>query len=523
MNVSALLAANGRKYPEKPALISGEVTVTFSQWNETANLWACKLRELGIQEGDRVVMLMPNCPEFGLFYMAVIRCKAIIVPINARSTQEEVRYVCDNAQAKGLLVHEMLVPAVHDLIEQKTQLVAVKTGKSMGQWHGLGDWSGEEDLSNKMKALSIDPELAWATEDSEVSILYTSGTTGRPKGTLFTHRSLLAVAKMMAIELSISHRSRILQLMPLSHSAPLHLFFIPGLMLGATQVTALAFSPELLLSLVQEHRITHFFGAPVAYLLTMKHPDFQQYDLSSIRYWIYGGAPLSAELAAGLEAAYGRDKLASVYGLTEAGPTGMCLLHAEHPDKVGSVGNRGVLFAEVEVVKEDGSAVAAGEAGEVRVRGEGSMKGYYGNPEATRETLRDGWVYTGDIARLDEDGFIWIIDRKKDVLITGGVNVYPKEIELELERHPAIQEVAVVGLPHREWGETVTACLVLRPDADPAHDWLAEVRDFLAGRLADYKLPRQVRILPSLPRNTSGKVLKHVLRDIDTQKGVEQP
>lgn len=149
------------------------------------------------------------------------------------------------------------------------------------------------------------------------------------------------------------------------------------------------------------------------------------------------------------------------------------------------------------------------------------MKGYYNTPEATIETLRDGWIYTGDIGRFDEDGFLWIIDRKKDVMITGGINVYPKEIEQLLERHPAIAEVAVVGLPHPEWGETVTAYLVLRPDVDANRDWLAEVRGFLSGHLADYKLPRQVAVIPQLPRNTSGKVLKHVLRDSTSEKEVE--
>ncbi|WP_312111314.1 class I adenylate-forming enzyme family protein [Brevibacillus reuszeri] len=521
MNVSALLAANGRKFPNKPALIAGEDEVSFSLWDDMANRWACHLREQGVAFGDRVILMMPNCLEFAFMYIAVIRCGAIVVPINARSTQEEVRYICEHAQATALVVHEALVPAVNELVEENGKIVAIKTGKSQGEWVGTADWSLEEITSDKLAVHAIDPEANWATEDTEVSILYTSGTTGRPKGVLFTHRSLLTVAKMMSIEMGMTHRSRVLQLMPLSHSAPLHLFFIPALMLGATQVSALTFSPELLLSLVQKHKITHFFGAPVAYLLTMKHPAFSQFDLSSVECWIYGGAPLSKEMAEHMEQAYGRDKLACVYGLTEAGPTGTCLFHREHPDKVGSIGNRSVLFAEIEVVNESGEKTAAGEGGEIRVRGEGTMKSYYNNPEATSETLRDGWIYTGDIGRMDEDGFLWIVDRKKDVMITGGINVYPKEIELQLERHPAIQEVAVVGLPHPEWGETITAYVVLRPDTEGKNDWNQEIRDFLGGRLADYKLPRQVVVLPALPRNSSGKILKHSLRDTHSLQGVE--
>lgn len=521
MNVSALLAANGRKYPDKPALIAGEVQVSFSQWDMISNQWACHLRDLGIAQGDRVVMLMPNCPEFALIYMAVIRSGALVVPINARSTQEEVRHICEHSGAKALFVHDALVPIVNEWIEQGSPLIAIKTGGGQGKWLGTADWDASPFSSEKMNALSSESYMLTMQEDSEVSILYTSGTTGRPKGVLYTHRSLLTVAKMMSIELAMTHRSRILHLMPLSHSAPLHLFFIAGLMLGATQVMALTFSPQLLLDLVQQHRITHFFGAPVAYLLTMKHPEFPSYDLSSIEFWMYGGAPLSKEMATLIEQAYGRDRLACVYGLTEAGPTGMCLKHREYPDKIGSIGNRGVLFAEVEVVDEAGKLCVAGEAGEIRLRGDGTMKGYYNHPQATAETIRDGWVYTGDIARMDEDGFIWVIDRKKDVMITGGVNVYPKEIEQLLERHPAIGEVAVVGLPHPEWGETVTAYLVPKPDVDANPDWLEDIRGFLRAHLAEYKLPRQVNIVPALPRNTSGKILKHVLRDVSIQKEVE--
>jgi acyl-CoA synthetase (AMP-forming)/AMP-acid ligase II len=518
VNISALLAANGRKYADKPALIDGGRHVTFGQWNHLANHWACRLREYGVNQGDRVVLLMPNCVEFAVMYVAVMRCGGIVVPINARSSREEVQYILEHSGAKGIVAHEMLVPGIRDLPDTNSSLIALKTGESESGWIGMHD-SQEFDLLTKMKALSIDPELPGVTEDSEVSMLYTSGTTGRPKGVLFTHRSLFTVANMISIELSLDHRSRVLQLMPLSHSAPLHLFFVPSMMTGATQILASTFSPELLLQLTQEQRVTHFFGAPVAYLLTMKHPDFFRYDLSSVRYWMYGGAPLSREMAAQMEKYFGREKLACLYGLTEAGPTGTCLLHAEHPDKVGSVGNRGVLFAEVCVVDEDGKQVPPGATGEVWIRGEGTMKGYYNNPEATAETLRDGWVCTGDIARLDEDGFLWIIDRKKDIIISGGVNVYPKEIELELERHPAVQEVSVVGVPHPEWGETIKAYLVLKPEVDRNGDWLAEIRRFLQGRMADYKLPRLVECIDALPRNLSGKILKHVLRAQESRKG----
>ncbi|MBO8164404.1 MAG: AMP-binding protein [Brevibacillus sp.] len=522
MNLSALLAANGRKHGEKEALVAGERRLSYREWNEQANFWAVQLRKLGVGRGDKVVLMMPNCLEFAVMFFAIMRSGAIVIPIHARSTAEDVLYICHRVQARGLVVHDQLFPTVESL-PKKTGLAAlVKTGGSSGEWLGMDERTPQQ-CWDEMKALSVDPDLPEVGEDDEVSILFTSGTTGRPKGVQFTHRNLLTVAKMMVIEMQMNHQSRILQLMPLSHSAPLHLFFVSGMMVAATQVLAPSFSPELLLQLTQKERITHFFGAPVAYLLTMKHPDFARSDLTSVRCWIYGGAPLSKAMAELVEQAYGREKLVCVYGLTEAGPTGTCLRHAEHPEKAGSIG-RPVLFTEVEVVDEEGKPVPVGQPGELRIKSEGSMKGYVDDWQATQETLRDGWVLSGDIGFVDEDGFFWVIDRKKNVIISGGVNVYPKEVEMELERHPAVREAAVVGVPHPEWGETVKAYLVLTEEARQSGetDWLDEVRRFLSGKVADYKLPRLVECLDALPRNASGKVLKQALRQPVGESGGER-
>ncbi|MGE5701566.1 MAG: class I adenylate-forming enzyme family protein [Clostridia bacterium] len=519
MNLSRHLAMQGRKYPDKEALIAaGGSRVTFKEWNEQANLWAARLRQAGIAAGDRVVLMMPNCVEFAVMYFAIMRSGAIVVPINARSTEEDVAYICSHSQASGIIVHELLWSGIARVADERAFSIALKTGTSSGKWSGMADWVDEADL---LKAFSVDAELPGIEEDDEVSMLYTSGTTGRPKGVLFTHRNLLSVSTMIAIEFEINRQSRILHLMPLSHSAPLHLFFVTGVLVGAAQVLAPTFSPELLLGLTQQERITHFFGAPVAYLLTMKHPEFASYDLSSVRYWCYGGAPLSKEMASLMENGFGRDKLACVYGLTEAGPTGTCLRHRDHADKAGSIGQP-VLFVELEIVDERGLPVTIGEPGEIRLRSDGTMKGYYRNPEATAEAMIDGWLYSGDIATQDEDGFLYLIDRKKDIIITGGVNVYPKEVELQLERHPAIQEVAVIGVPHPEWGETVKAFLVRKPGAEPADgaaDWLEDIRAFLSGKVADYKLPRLAEAIDALPRNASGKILKSVLRDQSNLQG----
>lgn len=348
-----------------------------------------------------------------------------------------------------------------------------------------------------------------------MDILYTSGTTGRPKGVRFSHRNLLTVGTMIAIEFGVNRESRILHMMPLSHSAPLHLMFVSAFIVGASHVFHPAFAPDLFLRLAEQERITHFFGAPVAYLLSMQDPTFNQRDLSSAKYWLYGGAPLSKTQADAIAEGFGKDKLVSVYGLTEAGPSGTLMHHQDHHEKSGSIGRRGALFTEIEIVDEKDQLCPIGQLGEIRLRGEGTMLGYLNRPEEMAQTLKNGWVYSGDLAYQDEDGFFWIVDRKKDVIITGGINVYPKEVEDALSTHPEVQEAAVVGVPHKVWGETVKACLVPKSGTKQLDQkaWLQEIRCFLKGKIAEYKIPRRIEILTELPRNASGKILKQLLKE----------
>src|SRR5699024_210249 len=347
------------------------------------------------------------------------------------------------------------------------------------------------------------------TEDDEASILYTSGTTGKPKGVVFTYRSILTVAVTICVEMSMKPESRVLHMMPLSHSAPLHLFMIAGTYVGATHVVVPTFTPGLLLETVSNEKTTHLFGAPVAYLASAKHPEIGAYDLSSMEYWVYGGAPLSKEEVIFVKEKFATDKLMCVYGLTEAGPNGTLLGFSDHDEKAGSIGNRGALNCEIRLVNENGEDVEQGNVGEIVLKGEGNMKAYYKEPEKTNQALKDGWLYTGDMAKQDEDGFYWVVDRKKDIIISGGVNVYPLEIENELLKHPHVSDVAVIGVPNPDWGETVKAFVVYEGDAGG----LAEsCQEFLAGKIADYKIPKLYEQMEALPRNATGKLLKHHLR-----------
>lgn len=516
MNLSTLLSMNANKYPDKEALVFGEQRFTYKQWHEQADHLAGHLQQKGITRGNKVVLMMPNVPDFAILYLAIVRAGGVAVPINARFSVEEVAYILEDCQAKGMIVHEQLYPSVAPLSKRLPSCLYVKTGKAEQAWEGLEDWKASCVAGEGPR---FDPNAL--TEEDEVDILYTSGTTGRPKGVRFSHRNVLTVGTMIAVEFSVNEDSRLLHMMPLSHSAPLHLMFGAGFIVGAAHVFHPTFTPADFLRLAERERITHFFGAPVAYLLSMQAPTFEQTDLSSAKYWIYGGASLSKTQADAIANRFGREKLACVYGLTEAGPSGTLLFHQRDYHKSGSIGKRGALFTEIEVVDERGQRCHVGQVGEIRLRGEGTMLGYLNRPQETAQTVRDGWVYSGDLAYRDEEGFFWIVDRKKDVIISGGVNVYPKEVEDVLVTHPEIREVAVVGVPHDVWGETVKACLVPEPGT-PTRElatWVHDIRHFLQGKIAAYKMPRVVALFDELPRNASGKILKKRLKEAVTVEG----
>ncbi|WP_373895446.1 class I adenylate-forming enzyme family protein [Virgibacillus sp. CBA3643] len=500
MNISKLLAHQASKNPDHEGIVTDSERITYAMWNSHVNQLADSFRKLGVAKGDKVVLHMPNTKEFLYTYFAVQRLGAIIVPINAKLVHQEVMYIVKQSDAQVFVTHDALFEQVKDL-PQELDLLYIKTGREMKNWHTF------EDLLKEGSPEEISCELM---EGDEASILYTSGTTGNPKGVVFTNRNILTVATMICIEMTMNLKSRILHMMPLSHSAPLHLFLIAGTYVGATHVLAPTFSPEQLLKIVDQEKTTHFFGAPVAYLTTAKHPDIDHYDLTSMEYWVYGGAPLSQHDVRFVKDAFSTDRLMCVYGPTEAGPSGTLLSFDAQDTKAGSIGNRAALQCEIRVVDESDCDVKTGEIGEIVLRGEGNMKGYYKEEEKTKAALKDNWLYTGDMAKRDEDGYYWMIDRKKDMILSGGVNIYPKEIENVLSTHPEIADVAVVGVPNPDWGETVKAFVV--PEGEVT-DVASMCRDFLEGKIAHFKAPKLYEEMVALPRNATGKLLKNQLRE----------
>ncbi len=447
MNTSELLARNARKYSERPALIFMGEEMSYQTLNEQVTRLASSLQNQGIGKGDKVILFLPNVPEFAISYFAVHRLGAITVPVNARLTHTELAFIIEHSEAKAFIAHDLLFEACINLPSQ-LDLTWIKTGDVTHPWIAFNDLV-DQGCSNEI--------VCSLAEDDLATILYTSGTTGKPKGVLFNYRNILAVSKMMAVETEMKPESRMLHIMPLSHSAPLHLFFTAGTYVGATHILHPTFTPDDLLALIENQKPTHFFGAPVAYLLTASHPKLRSTDLSSMKWWIYGGAPLSENEVHFIQQSFNTDRLMCVYGLTEAGPSGTLLLPEEHSLKAGSIGKRAALNCEIAIVDHNGEKVQQGEVGEIALRGEGNMVGYFKDEEKTKATFNNDWLLTGDMAREDEDGYIWVVDRKKDMIISGGVNIYPKEIEDQLKKHPAITDVAVIGIPHEKWGESIKA------------------------------------------------------------------
>lgn len=495
MNSDQLLQRNAFKYPNNEAVICMGRRVTYEALNQQVNQFAHSLRESGVKQGNKVVLFMPNVLEFVVSYYAVQRLGGIIVPISAKLTTEEVNYVVDHSNASAFIGHELLF-AIAEHIDFSG--LKIKTGTAATGWESY------ERLVNREVTSDI---ICTLTDDDEASILYTSGTTGRPKGVLFSYRNILTVAQMICVEMEMKPESRVLLMMPLSHSAPLHLFLMGGMIVGATFVLTPTFTPELLIETVEKEQTTHFFGAPVAYLLAAQLPQIKEADLSSMKWWVYGGSGLSKEEVQHVQAALQTKDLVCVYGLTEAGPSGSLLLKEEHETNPGSIGRRAPLHTELRIVNDAGVDVDTNEIGEIILRGDGNMLGYYDNKSATEETFMGEWLKTGDLARRDENGYIYVVDRKDDLIITGGVNVYPKEVEDVLLQHPLVNEVAVIGVKDKQWGEKVKAFVVGKEPLETE-----VLQSFLKDHVSSSKVPRAFEQVDVLPRNAAGKVLKHMLK-----------
>ncbi|MCY1277817.1 Long-chain-fatty-acid--CoA ligase [compost metagenome] len=506
MNIVALFESNVRKSPDKPMLRYAGRSHTYAEVDDQARRAAAVFAGLGVGPGDRVAVMCFNTPGFVAAMLGAWRLGAVVVPVNHKMQAPEVDYILGHCGARVCVFDGALAPVAARL-EAPALLLATGT---------------VPDGYRNFDALLIPASPAQTTQttqtmtpadDDLAEILYTSGTTGRPKGCLLSHRSVCMAAMTAALALSMTRDERTLVAMPLWHSSPLNNWFLGTLYVGGTVILLREYHPLHFLEAVQDERATLYFGAPVSYLLPLQAGlDVAAFDLGSIRAWIYGGGPIGADTARQLAAAYRSDRFFQVFGMTETGPSGTVLYPEEQIAKAGSIGRVATPGVDMRVVRQDGGDAGPGDIGEIWLRADSVMQGYLDNEAATREVLQDGWYRSGDLVRRDEDGFLFIVDRARDMIITGGENVYSKEVEDVLLAHPDIRDAAVIGRPHAEWGETVIAMLVVRGGAQLDADALEVIKAFVAERLARYKVPREFLICDQLPRTPTGKLMKHLLR-----------
>lgn len=483
------------------ALTFGEREWTFAGLEQATNRVAAALVSAGLEPGDRISAYGRNSDAYMLLWLASTRVGLIHVPINYALTGRELTYIVEQSGARALIVDPAL---------------AEKADEALGPNHGLdltGTFHGGDGFDILAIALDDDNDdellVDCAVDDNDVvQLLYTSGTTAAPKGAMMTHRGLVSEYFSCIHELGFTGEDRALAALPLYHSAQMHVFTLPQFLVGASTILTEAPQPELCLELIEKHGITSFFAPPTVWISLLRSPDFDRRDLSSLRHVFYGASIMPVPVLQELRTRLPGIQPFNCYGQSEIAPLATVLRPEEHDARPASCG-KPVLNVETRVVDENMRDVAPGEQGEIVHRSPQLLLGYWGKPEETREAFEGGWFHSGDVGVLDEEGYLTIVDRVKDVIKTGGTMVASREVEEVLFTHPAVSEVAVIALPHEKWIEAVTAVVVLRPGEtlDEA-DLMAHARR----SLAPFKLPKRVIFRGDLPRNTAGKILKRELR-----------
>jgi long-chain acyl-CoA synthetase len=498
MTLIDLLRRSTEKCATRTALLCGERAVSYGELWDGVRRLGSGLRRLGVGPGERVALMLPNVPEFVLGYFGILAAHGTVVPVNVLYRGEEVRFILEDAGVHRIIANRMLLPVILEARGKLSRPLEVILLDASGGPADAGVIDAADLLRESGAAATVRPE--------EVAVcLYTSGTTGRPKGALLTHRNLVSNIDSFRQIAPCDERDRFLCILPLFHSFAATVLMLFPLALGAGVVLEPRFVPDQALRVTAEKRVTVVAAVPSMFTLWVHLPPFPC-DLSAVRFAISGGAPLPVEILRRFEERYGVIVYEG-YGLTEAAPV-LTENPLYGPRKAGSVG-KPLPGVELRVVDTDGREVPVGVVGEIIARGGNIMQGYLNRPDATAEVLKDGWLYTGDLGRRDADGYFYIVDRKKDLIIVGGLNVYPREVEEVMVTHPAVADAAVIGLPDATRGEAPKAYVVLKPGATCSRQ---ELLRFLRERLAPFKIPREVEFCEALPRTISGKVLRHQLK-----------
>lgn len=494
VNIANNITGASLFFPDKAALIFEGTSYTFSELNDQVNRAANALRALGVQKGDRVGLFLPNIPAFVIAYYAVEKLGGIAVSISSASKAREVKYIVNDSGCKVLFtacdlrgeIPRLELPTVENLIIAE------------------GDAENDLDLNQLMAKGSTDFQMVDMDPDDPAVILYTSGTTGFPKGAVLTHRNIISNSNSAANHSGMVPEDRLQLFLPLFHVFGQNYIMNGAYSKCAALVLHRRFEPEPVLHAIEAHRVTMFFAVPTIYI-NFLNMDTSGYDISSLRYCFTAAATMPRETALQWREKYGMATYEG-YGLTESSP--FATYNHNYRHKHGSIG-RPIENVDVRICDLDGNRLAPGEVGEILIRGPNVMKGYWGNPEATQKAIQNGWLRTGDVGMMDEEGYFFITDRVKDMINAAGFNVYPNEVEQVLYQHPAVQEAAVYGVADPVRGETVHASIVVKEGKQVGEK---EIIEFCRANMAAYKAPKKVFITDQLPKSATGKILKRVLR-----------
>lgn len=499
------------EHPEKIAYNFMGKDTTYAAFEQSVELFAGALKSIGVEKGDNIGFLLGNSPHFLISLYATMRIGATAVPINPIYSPDEISYIVKNSDAKVIIALDALLPLVEKaagvFTSVENYIICETQPDTVQKLAAL-----PENLKTKVKPFSVMISSAAMgtsaveTDPDDIAvILYTSGTTGHPKGAMLTYNNIYSNARDVAEYLKINTEDRVITTLPVFHVFALTVVVNAPLLMGATLLLIPRFSPQEVFQIAKEQQATVFAGVPTMYNFLYQFPEGNAEDFSSIRLAISGGSSLPVALLHNFEDKF-NVRISEGYGLSEASPV-TCFNPIDRDRKPGSIGTN-IINVENKIVNELGEEVSVGEVGELIVRGPNVMKGYYKMPEETESAIRDGWLYTGDLARQDEEGYFFIVDRKKDMIIVGGYNVYPREVEEVLFAHPGIVEAAVVGIPDPNFGEEVLAFVVKKDPTLTAQ----QLEAYCLEKLAKYKVPKKIEFLEELPKNTTGKILRRSLK-----------
>jgi long-chain acyl-CoA synthetase len=510
MVVGDMLLRNANKFPEKIAIVSKELSMSYQVLNQRVNRLANALIKKGLKKGDRIGVLVHNCYQFVEIYFAVAKIGGIFCPYNNHLREREVNDIINYSSPRFLFLDADFGDMIHSMRDHLDRL-EYDICLQKPRWSSMEDYEGLLSKGEKK-------EPSTRILDSDVmSIFFTAGTTGRPKGAMHTHRHVVSNAITGVIELKVSYHERVLISFPMYHvscedNMGRH-FFIPNTVFIRREGQ---FDPKEVLELLSRERITMCQFVPTMINALLQDQDIDRYDLSHLRLILYAGAPMPVGLLKRALEKF-RCGFAQLYGQTESGPI-ITILHPEDHILEGSgrqlarlaSAGKPVLNYEVRIIDEQGRDVLTGEVGEIIGRSEAMMKRYWRLPKESQKKLRDGWLHTGDLGKFDEDGYLYIVDRKDDMIISGGVNIYPREVEEVLYQHPSVVEASVTGVPDDYWGEAVKAVIVVKKGTTVSEE---EITKFCGEHLAGYKKPKSVEFWNELPKSPQGKILKKEIRD----------